>query len=205
MPAQIELDEDELDCLQELMNIAYGSATAAISELIDAFATLNIPDITIIPANDLKNYLTDKLNIRGEQFVAKQIIDGDLTGENLFLIDTQSAINLARQFDLEEDEIDDEDLYDVVLEVTNILSSSTIGRLAEELEGSVSFLPPNVQKIDSINELSDNFTAQYDQIFAISTELAFEEQTIRGELLFLTKDEYIGWLKIALNKILDEL
>ena len=32
MNSNIDLTEDEKDCLQELMNVAYGSATAAITE-----------------------------------------------------------------------------------------------------------------------------------------------------------------------------
>ena len=38
--SNIELTEDEKDCLQELMNVAYGSATAAITEIFDAFQNL---------------------------------------------------------------------------------------------------------------------------------------------------------------------
>ena len=55
--SNIELTEDEKDCLQELMNVAYGSATAAITEIFDAFAKLSIPTIKIINAVDLKDYL----------------------------------------------------------------------------------------------------------------------------------------------------
>ena len=48
----ITLTEDERDCLQELMNVAYGSATAAITEILDAFAQLSIPKIQIIDADE---------------------------------------------------------------------------------------------------------------------------------------------------------
>jgi len=48
------LSEDQTDCLQEIMNIAYGSATAAISSILDSFATLNISKIKIIKASKLK-------------------------------------------------------------------------------------------------------------------------------------------------------
>ncbi len=200
----IEFNEDERDCLQELMNIAYGSATAAISEILDAFATLNVPDIKIIHPNKLKDYLRDKLHIQSEQFVATQLINGKLVGENLFLLDTQSAINLAHEFELEDDEINDEELFDIVLEVTNILSSSMIGKLAQELGTTVSFAPPKIQKINSIDKLDNKYTNDYHQIIIISTELMFKEQKIKGEILLLTKDESIVWMKDALNKILDE-
>ena len=68
MSSNINLTEDEKDCLQELMNVAYGSATAAISEILDAFAKLSIPKIQIINASDLKNYLSDELKLNEENF-----------------------------------------------------------------------------------------------------------------------------------------
>ena len=200
----IKLNEDERDCLQELMNIAYGSATATISEILDAFATLNVPKIQIIPASELKNYLKNKLFIKDEQFVATQLLNGDIAGENLFLINKSSAVNLAHEFELDNEHINDNELSDIVLEITNILSSTTIGKLAEELGTTVTFEPPSIQKIDSIDNLDNKFLEQYQQIIIISTELEFKDQKITAELLILTKDESILWLQNALNKILDE-
>ena len=201
----IEFNEDESDCLQELMNIAYGSATAAISEVLNSFATLNIPKVQIIPANELKDYLKEKLHVKDEQFVATQLISGNLAGENLFLIDTQSAVNLAHEFGLDNDEINDEELFDIILEVTNILSSSTLGRLTEDLNATIAFSPPGIQKITAIDKLENRFADEYNHIIVISTELTFDDQKINGELLLLTKDNSIIWLKEALNRILDEL
>ncbi len=203
----IEFDENERDCLQELMNIAYGSATASISEILNAFATLNVPDIKIVKPKELKPYLVNNLGVdtKSEQFIATQLINGDLAGENLFILDNQSAINLAHEFDLEDDEINDDELFDIVLEVTNILSSSMIGKLTDELGTTVSFAPPSVQKIDSIEKIDNRSVNEYNQIIIISTELMFSKQKIRGEILLLTKDESIVWMKEALNKILDEL
>ena len=139
MSSNINLTEDEKDCLQELMNVAYGSATAAISEILDAFAKLSIPKIQIINASDLKNYLSDELKLNEEYLVSLQQINGILSGENMFVIDKQSAKNISHKFGLEDEEITDEEIYDIVLEITNILSSSTIGKLAEDIEASVSF------------------------------------------------------------------
>ena len=76
MSSNINLTEDEKDCLQELMNVAYGSATAAISEILDAFAKLSIPKIQIINASDLKNYLSDELKLNEEYLVSLQQING---------------------------------------------------------------------------------------------------------------------------------
>ncbi len=204
MSESVVFNEDEKDCLQELMNIAYGSATAAISEILDAFATLNIPNIQIIPAQKLKIYLKEELSLKGEQFVSTQLLNGSLSGENLFVIDNKSAINLACEFDLKENEITNNEILDIVLEITNILSSSTIGRLAQDLDTVVSFEPPSIRKIESIDKLDNDLLNYYHRIIIISTDLTFKEQKIHAEFLLLTKDDSIIWLKKALNKVLDE-
>lgn len=204
MSQNIEFNEDERDCIQELMNVAYGSGAAAVSEILGAFATLNIPNIKTIPASGLKPYLEEKLNIDDELFIATQLLSGELSGENLFIINHASTINLAHEFDLADDEINDNELFDIVLEITNILSSSTIGTFAKGLNTVISFEPPTVQKLKSISKFDNVSLKNYNQIIIISTELTFNDQKIDAELLMLTKDESIIWLKSALNKILDE-
>ena len=94
MSKDIKLTEDEKDCLQELMNVAYGNATAAITEILNAFAKLSIPKIQIIEASELKNYLSNELNLNQEHLVALQQINGSLNSENMFVIDKVSATNM---------------------------------------------------------------------------------------------------------------
>lgn len=204
MESKIDLTEDERDCLQELMNIAYGSATAAITEILNAFAKLSIPKIQIIDACELKNYLSKELNLDQEHLVSLQQINGTLNGENMFVIDKESAINIAYKFGLEENEINDEELCDIVLEITNILSSSTISKLAESMETQVSFSAPMIKNITSANELNNLFINKYEKVIIISTELQFEDLNIHGELFILTTDNSILFIKEKLNYILEQ-
>ena len=55
------------------------------------------------------------------------------------------------------------------------------------------------------NKFYNNFENDYKCIIIISTEIKFEEQHIKGELLILSKDDSVLYIKEALNKILDEL
>lgn len=204
MIKDISLNEDEKDCLQELMNIAYGSASSAIADIIDAFATLAIPNINIINVNELKPYLDKQLNNQ-EHFVSSQLINGDFQGENLFIIDRPSALNLSEEFDLINDEnLSDEEICDIILEITNILSSTTISSLIKEMDSYASFSPPSITLINSASQLEDNLIEQYQQVIIISTELNFSEQNIYGHLLMLATDESILHIKRTINKILDE-
>jgi chemotaxis protein CheC len=205
LKSEINLTEDEKDCLQELMNVAYGSATAAITEILDAFAKLSIPKIQIINSNELKSYLSNELNLEEEHLVSLQQINGSISGENMFVIDKQSAINIAYKFGLTDEEIDDNEISDIVLEITNILSSSTISKLAEDMSTNVSFSAPTIKFLTSINQLSNQFLTKYEKVIIISTELKFEDLNINAELFILTTDNSILYIKEKLNKILDEL
>lgn len=204
MESNITLTEDEKDCLQELMNVAYGSATAAITEILDAFAKLSIPKIQIINSNELKTYLSNELNLEVEHLVSLQQINGTLCGENMFVIDKQSAKNIAYKFGLEENEVNDEEIADVVLEITNILSSSTISKLAEDIDTNVSFSAPTIKTITSIDQLKNLFISKYEKVIIISTQLKFEDLDINAELFIFTTDNSILYIKEKLKKILDE-
>lgn len=205
MNSQIELNEDEQDCLQELMNIAYGSATAAITEILDAFATLSIPKIKVIDTADLKEYLSTQIKVNSDHFVSIQQINGLLSGENLFIIDRESSNNIAYKFGLDEDELNDDELSDIILEITNILSSSTISTLAKEMDTKVSFSPPDVKILESIDQLDNQFITKYKKVIIISTELNFKDLNIKGELLIFTTDNSIMFIKKVINTMLDEL
>ncbi|MFK2823508.1 chemotaxis protein CheC [Arcobacter sp. YIC-80] len=202
--SDISLNEDQKDCLQELMNIAYGSASSAIADIIDAFATLAIPNINIINVSELKTYLNKQLNDE-EHFVSTQLINGDFCGENLFIIDRQSALNLSEEFDLiDNEDLKDEEISDIILEITNILSSTTISSLVKEMDSYVSFSPPSIRIIKNASQLEDNLIEQYQKVIIISTELNFSEQNIYGHLLMLATDESIIHIKQTIDKILDE-
>jgi chemotaxis protein CheC len=205
MISDITLSDDEKDCLQELMNVAYGSATAAISDILDAFATLSIPNIKIINADELNDYLSSELNLEVEHIVSLQQINGILSGENMFVINKESAKNIAYKFGIEENEVNDEEIADVVLEITNILSSSTISKLAEDIDTNVSFSAPMIKKLTSVDQLKNLFISKYKKVITISTELKFEDLDINGELFIFTTDNSILYIKEKLNKILDEL
>lgn len=198
------LNEDQKDCLQELMNISYGSATAAIADIIGKFAKLSIPKIVTLESENFKDYIQEKIEKYPACYFVSQLIDGKLSGENLFLIDEHSLKNLALEFDLSEIEIDEDELKDVVLEITNIISSTTSGKLAELIQTDILFSPPDVKIVDSAQNLDEHYEIEYKYIIIISTLIEFEDQNINSELIMMLKDDSITFMRDALNKVMDE-
>ncbi len=193
------LTEDEKDVLQELMNIAYGNATAVVAEMLDAFATLSIPNITVIPVNELLEQFKSLKN--QSYFFSTQAFSGEFSGESAFFIDATSAQNLAKHLEMESSE----DLDDAILELTNVLTSTLTTRLAQEMQTQVSFSLPSIEHVP-LAEIADVATFKtYSQVIVIDTQLIFQDQKINGEIFILTKGESIQWLKQKLNQILEEL
>ncbi len=195
----ITLTEDEQDVLQELMNVAYGNAAAIVAEMLDAFATLSIPNIKIMKTQEL---LKEFHNLKGESyFFSTQAFAGEFSGESAFFIDSESAKNLSSHLELESED----DLDDAILELTNVLTSSLTTRLAQEMDTQVKFSLPSISRIP-LAEMENNKTfKQYNQVIVIDTQLNFQDQKINGEIFILTKDGSIEWLKNRLNTILEAL
>ena len=197
--AELTLTEDEKDVLQELMNVAYGDATAVVAEMIDAFASLSIPNIKVEKTSKL---LEELQILQGESyFFATQAFAGEFSGESAFFIDNTSAENLASHLGLDEDE----DLDDAILELTNVLTSSLTTRLAKEMQTEVKFSLPSISKLPHDEVLVNESFQEYSQVIVIDTQLNFQDQKINGEIFILTKDNSIEWLKNQLNSILAAL
>ncbi|MCF6339739.1 MAG: chemotaxis protein CheC [Sulfurimonas sp.] len=196
---KITFNDDEKDVLQELINIAYGNATAIVADILDAFASLSVPIIEVMTINELLFKFNNFKH--SSYFFSTQAFIGDFSGECAFFINEESANNLAKHLDID----NVADLDDAILELTNILTSSLTMRLAQEMHTEVTYSLPNISKIP-LSELSNSKTLQYySQVIVIDTKLNFKEQHIDGQIFILTKDGSMQWLKKQLNIILKSL
>lgn len=194
-------DEELKEVFGELINIAFGSATASIADLFDNFATLHLPDITVTPLEEINTFIMGSFD--GEKiYITTQQFKGQFQGEAVLVIDSQSARNMQALIG-EEDEMDEEDLQESLLEIANILGSSCIGKLAELLSTDVTFASP---AIDYNNLLvKDVANSPYKHVVIISTILEFKEIEILGKLFIMFTDEMFIWLEQALTEFMENM
>ncbi len=201
----VELSDDQLEVFKELINVAYGTATASIANIINAHATLAIPEITILLPEEVCPYLIEHLNKGPKYYICKQAFYSNFSGESVLVIGDKSAINLARAFDLEDDKLDELNVSEILLELTNILSSATIGTLSEQTHTSASFSPPEIEVTHSFEEMDQQSIQCFNRVVVISTVLSFKQQQIYAEYMLLSSDKPFQNLQEALQKIVDEL
>ncbi len=201
---QNEFSGDHLDILRELMNIAMGNATASIADLLQAFGKMHIPEIIVSDMEGLHAFIQKSIPEEQHSFVTKQLFGGMFSGEFLFVISEASAQNLGHHlYDIQTPS--EGDIYDAVIELTNILSATIISRLTEELNTKVQFFVPSTEVIRGNALISPHDLLNYHRIIIISTLMEFENQHVSGHIFILTKDEMIGRLKELIDRKLEEL
>lgn len=199
----IEFNEDQIDVLKEFMNIAIGEATSHIAELLGAFGTMHIPSVSIRDSKDLKNVIIENIDLDANYYVMQQLFSGKFAGECLFIVNEKSAVNLGHHL-YDNDEVSRDDINDAVMELTNIVTSTIISRLTDELNVRVQFFAPSSNFV-KVSDIIDYEANQYSTIIVVSTMLDFKDQNIHAYIFILTKDEAINSLRELIDAKLEEL
>jgi chemotaxis protein CheC len=200
----LQFNEDQIDALREFMNVSIGAATASMANLLDAFGTMHIPKIEICNSDELADKIQNSIDIRSMYFVIKQLFTGKFGGECMFVISEDSSINLGRHlYDIENPSFDE--VNDAVIELTNILTSTIVSRLTQELNTQVQFFVPSLQFLDAASIVSEEDVGEYSKIIIISTILDFKDKQIKGNVYILTKDEAIASLRGLIDRKIEEI
>ena len=205
-----DLSTEEKDILQEVMNIAFGKASADLADIIDIYVALSVPNILIMPASKVKNYIENEVKDYGIIDLVKQPYWGEFKGIAFLIFSSGAGKKLVSLFQKEENCSFDSEPIDAMeketlVEVGNILLGACVGKLAELLGDIVTYSPPvamiGQKPADSIsnNTFNPNCTA-----IILETVFRFENENVSGNFFISTSNESIHWLKKALHKILGE-
>nr|WP_321267055.1 chemotaxis protein CheC [uncultured Sulfurimonas sp.] len=195
---------DQIETLKEFMNISLGEATLHVAELLDAFGTMHIPKISIRNTSELQNIIVENLDNKLNYYVAKQLFAGKFGGECVFIVSDESAKNLGSYL-YNQNECLKSDITDAVMELTNIVTSSIISRLTQELNIQVQFFAPSCSFNKISNAICKDEITTYSKIIVVSTEMEFKNQNISAHIFILTKNQAIVRLKELIDEKIKEM
>ncbi len=201
--------EEEKEILQEIMNIAFGNATADLAGVIDIYVVLSVPNIQVISIGTLPEYLKEELNASGKTSIVDQRFWGDFNGSGFLVFPTGSGedlISLLEETSIGNYRLKPKDLLEreMLTEIGNILIGACVGKMSELLNTFVTYSPPRV--ITEIDYECDHLVDQFDPsqpAIVMKTLFKFKQKDINGFLLILTNQESIGWLRKSLNEFMD--
>ncbi len=205
---QSTFSDEEKDILQEIMNIAFGNATADLASIIDIYVVLSIPDIKVIRSGDLPEYINKTIYKFDETNIVEQKFWGDFKGSALLVFpQTEGAeiidiLNESKDDNIRLKEVSHEN--EILMELGNILIGACVGKFSDLLNTFVTYSPPQVMKDSKKNKKSLIELIDSDQVaIVMKTVFEFEKQNINGFLLILTNEQSVKWLRKALNDFLD--
>jgi chemotaxis protein CheC len=140
----MELNSAQRDALVELLNIGFGRAASALSQLTGQRVLLEVPQISVQPVELLDTALRPLL--ADEVASVHQIFSGNVAGDALLVLD-YTAAGMLKELLTDEAPLPlplDASAREVLTEVGNILLNACLGTFGNILQVQVSFSVPQL-------------------------------------------------------------
>lgn len=198
--------EIEIDTLQELMNIAFGQASADLAEVINVFIVLSVPSLKFNREASLTEFINSEIGDLNNYKIVEQSYWGKSRGVALLAFPHEAELELIAMFredaDIEVDaEMSDELDNEMLIEIGNILIGACVSKLAELLKDLVTFVPPRVISGEQLIEalVENSFESDNSRVILLKTVFKIENRELSGHLFLLNNLDSIHTLKDALN------
>lgn len=202
--------QDDAAILAEVMNIAFGKASADLARVIDIRIVLSVPHVEIMKADGLLPRITEDAGGYDAISVVEQNFWGKYKGSALLVFPSDAGRILVNLFDDEvpaTGPVNPSLEREALLEVGNIMIGACVSKVAELLDDAVSFSPPrliprvtmgNISK-ETVSSRLDN---PQDSAVLMKTVFHFEDKDLKGFLFLVADQDSMKWLKTALNNFL---
>jgi chemotaxis protein CheY-P-specific phosphatase CheC len=204
----LALNEDQQDCLQELVNIAMGQAGDSLARLLEVFVHLSVPRIQVVAKSGLTAALSELLGHRNlvsavRQGFHSQFDHSDVRGEAIVVFSDSSVVELAELLAYE-DAMDVNSKKELLLDVTNVVSSACLTGIGEQLEIDIGYSAPTLlgQQIP-IEQVIDEKHA-WQQALLIDINYSVDNRALMCHLMMMMPDLAILALKKRIDEILAE-
>ncbi len=198
----MQLTDNQRDALTELINIGYGRAAGALSELTGHRIELEVPRVAMHTVDELPGRLPD-MPATGEVASVTQDFSGPIAGSALLLLDEFSALHLS-QLLLDENSAPDQfnaGAREVITEVGNILLNACLGILGNLLRVNVAFAVPRLH-VEPLADVLDSIEAEssekIEHALVIQTRFQLRASKVNGCLVII-----LGI--VSLDRLLQEL
>ena len=183
----MKLTFHQKDALTELINIGYGRAAGALSELTGYRVTLEVPKISMHPIEEVGPLLTREIS--GEVASVNQVFSGPISGNALLLLNERAALALSELLtdDPTSNRSFDSGAREIITEVGNILLNACLGVFGNLLQVQVTFAVPRLQ-VESIDGVLRSITVAEEELsyaLMIHTRFHLRASNVTGYLIIV--------------------
>jgi len=203
------LSEDQRDCLQEIVNVAMGQAGDSLARYLETFIHLSVPKIRLVDSSEFIPELSKMMDgadsisaVRQGFFTVKG--NAQIRGEAIVVFGDDSFHELADLLAYEEG-LNEHDETELLLEVSNVLSSACMTGLAEQMEVELGFSAPSIigKKIavDQVLQVKD---LSWSRALFVEIKYTLEQRSFNCTLLLMMPGEAIEAVKNTLDYLLED-
>ena len=183
----MELTGTQRDALVERLNIGFGRAAAALSQLTGHRVLLDVPEVSVHPVEKLNTALRPLLS--DEVASVHQIFSGAVAGDALLVLDHQAA-GMLKELLTDEPPLPltlDASAREVLTEVGNILLNACLGTFGNILQVQVSFSVPQIS-LESLHGLVQSLLVNREGVrYSLLVHAGFRlrDAEVRGYLVIV--------------------
>ncbi len=183
----MELTPGQHDALIELLNIGFGRAAAALSELTGHRVLLEVPQVSVHPIEQLNMVLREVVS--EEVASVHQIFSGPVGGDALLILD-YAAAGMLKELLTSEPPLPlpiDASAREVLTEVGNILLNACLGTFGNILKVQVSFSVPHLN-LDTLHDVMRSLLVNREGLrYALVVHAGFKlrDAEVRGYLVIV--------------------
>jgi chemotaxis protein CheC len=197
------LTDVQHDALTELINIGFSKSAASLSELTGHRIFLGVPEVKLLPIDELAQGLSDIVIDR--IVTVHQIFNGPISGDAMLILnqnDSKKLVNLLLNQD-NTDTLTESSMRDVLSEVGNILLNSCLGMFGNILKIRITFTVPQLQ-LETLDNLIRTITIDNVEIsyaLMVSMEFQLKDKSISSYLVLVLGITSLEQLLMEIEKL----
>ena len=142
------IDSVQYDVLKEIGNIGAGNATTALAKMLNSKIDMRVPKVQLLGFSDIASIIGSEEEVMAGIML---LLDGDIQGMMLFLLDIESAKGLVNVLmGKKNDEVTSEPKFDpmelsALNEIGNIITGAYLSALSDLTRLTISSSVPSLQ------------------------------------------------------------
>jgi len=189
-----QLDDELLDALREVSNVAMGRAADLLARLLDTFVVLPVPVVNLLERSELNMALSSLRSASSVSAVCQGFYGSRVSGEALLIFNDTSFADIANLTDFKGD-ITPEVELELLMDIGNILIGACLKGLAEQLDVAFSQGQPVLlgQHVDT-DDLVNESTASWSKALTVEIPYRLEGHSVDCDLLLLFTEDSLNVL-----------
>jgi chemotaxis protein CheC len=200
--SELNLNEDQQDCLQEIINVAMGQASDQLARYLDTFVYLKVPSIEQVSTLSLIETLSNNENSAA---VVSQGFFGyeGIRGEALLVYKPKDSDRLADLLGYEPDELSVEEQ---IIDLSSILTTTFLNVFAKQIDNQMSYSAPRLLA-GSQSAVSDHLAQQsFNWDLALKVKITYQvtDYSFNCDMILFIPESAINNIKTVIDRILEE-